>query len=240
MEQIFEKINALFCEYLKAVSLDNTENARLAIEQKIIGMVWQSNKNYREYSVEVVEKVKESLKYFSKSDACKNGGNFSNYLYFSISAAIKDTKSKESLEGNNGGISMPDNVVKDIKKIRNLKKMFPDMDDVEFILKVSEILKMKDSKIKHLLAVMNSSTCGIEIKNQKTGDVVFLPDILETSNADPLFKEVANQEMTNSESLLSLIEKAWKKKPDPMLSELLTIKVLDANLNVENMENYIH
>ena len=45
-------------------------------------------------------------------------------------------------------------------------------------------------------------------------------------------------EKEKSELIFRKIQDAWEKKRDPMLSELLTVKVLDANLNIENMENY--
>ena len=170
MEQIFEKINELFDEYLKTLNLANTETAKLAIEEKIILTVWKANKNYREYSVEVIEKVKESLKYFPDSKARKNGGEFSKYLFNSLQNSIGSTKGEESLEQKTG-LSISDEDQKLIRKInkciKRLLKMDPLLDNDAIIGKVAAILKKDESEITDLLNLAKTTALGLEMQNHE-------------------------------------------------------------------------
>ena len=230
MENIYTKINSLFQEYMLAAALENTENVRLSIEQKLISAVWESNSIYKEYSVEVIEKVKESLVAFPKSEACRNGGQFSKYVCRAIANAINSDKEREVLERNNGGMHIPDNVLKEIRKIRNLRKNLqrfsPDVDISADMLveKAVATLGMDEKDVRSLLEIASSATTGLDTPINKESGSVSLKDVIpdeQPSFADGLIRQ------DTLRSFFMLIDEHWKKKSDPMLSELLTVFVLE-------------
>lgn len=240
MEQIFEKINALFYEYLKALNLDNTENARLTIEQKIILAVWESNKSYRDYSLEVVETTRASLKYFPNSEALKNGIPFSRYLFNALSNSINTYRDKEALADKNGGMYISDDKYRQIKKIAKtfaeLKKIHHDLDDSSIIEKAAAILGKDPDEITDCLKLSQAAKTGIDVKNEDGEEYSVLDTILDENEKNSLESWLVNKE--KQEYIFRAIQKAWEKKSDPMLSELLTVKVLQAYLDIENMEDY--
>ena len=236
MKQIFEKINELFDEYLKTLNLENTENARLAIEEKIILTVWKANKNYREYSVEVVKVVKACLKSFSeKADARKNEGKFSNYLFGSLKKSIGTTKGKESLEQKTGlSISDEDHeLIRTINKcIKSLLKMDPLLDENAIIGKVAVILKEDESEIRSLISLAKSASLELEIHNDEDDGTVLVEEIYgDMVDKNPIEDWFAS--LKALEKALLLIDSEWKKKPDQMLSELLTVFLLENGLKKE-------
>lgn len=239
MEHIYTKINSLFQEYLHAAALENTENAKLSIEQKLIVTIWESNRDYKEYSVEVVEKIKESLVSFQDSEACKNGGQFSKYVYRAITNAINSAKEREAVEQRNGGIHIPDNVMKDIKKIKslqkNLQKMNPDIEVTEDMLveKAVAVLGIDEDGVRNLLKIALSGTYSFETPVNAGEDNGSLQDVIPDENPS-VTDELVKQDKCRL--LFSQIEKHWRKKSDPMLSELITVKILDAGMCIDNME----
>ena len=242
MEQIFEKINELFDEYLKTLNLENTENAKLSIEQKITLAVWDSNKNYREFSVEVVETVREALKYFPNSEAFKNGAPFSKYLFFSLGNSINTSKEKDDFADTNGGFYISDDKYRRIKKVKkvcdDIRKMYPDQDLQEsFIIeKAEEILDMDEDEILECLKMSKATTTGGDLENDDGDKFSIFDTMLEGDDKNPL--ESALVAIEQVESVLRTIQKVWEKKPDQMLSELLTVEILRANLDIDNMEDY--
>lgn len=242
MEQIFEKINTLFYEYLKTLNLENTESAKMSIEQKISIEVWKSNPAYREYAVEVIETARESLKYFPNSEAFKKGVPFSKYLFASLGNSISTSEEKEALANKNGGLYISDDKYRRVKKVKkffeDVRKMYPDQnfDDDSLIEKAEEFLGMEENEIRECLKMSKAATTGGDLENEEGDKISVFDTMLEGDDTNPLESGLVAKEQL--ESVLRAIQKMWEKKPDPMLSELLTVEILRANLDIENMEEY--
>lgn len=234
MEQIFEKINTLFCEYLKASNLENTENVKLAIEEKIILAVWGSNKNYREYSVEVVQEVKKALASFGSGDFC-------SYILHILKCKINTDKESEYYEKKNGGIYITEYTLGKINNLKDFKKKEENqnLDTESFVKKAAEEFKMKESKIRDLLRIMNARRSGTETQNdegENFASLENLPDSDKNSLDDELIEK---EEKEGQGTLLPKIQEVWEKKSDPMLSELLTVYLLkEMGFDVEDIKNY--
>jgi len=243
MEQISEKINELFDQYLKTINLENTENAKLSIEQKITLAVWDSKKNYREFSVEVVETVREALKYyFPDSDAFNKGVSFSQYLFGSLQNSINTSKEKDDLADKNGWQHFSDDKYRRVKKVKkvfeDVRKMYPDQDLKEsFIIeKAVMTLGMDEDEIRECLKILKATTKGDEVSNENGETFSIFDTLWDGIDLNPSENEFMAKE--KRECILNKIQKEWEKKSDPMLSELLTVEILEANLDIENMEDY--
>ena len=239
MEQIFKKINELFDEYLKILDLENTENAKMAIEQKIYLAVWDAKKKYREYSVEVIETVKEALKYyFPNSEAFKQGIPFSQYLFFSLGNSISTSEEKTNLADQNGGQHISDDKYRRIKKVKiffeDIRKTFPDqhLEDCDIIEKAVLALGMDEDEIRECLKMSKAATTGTENPNEDDDSTTLIEeqfdDIVDNNSIETMFASHEALEQT-----LSLLDSEWKKKSDPMLSELLTVFALENGLTKE-------
>ena len=241
MEQIFKKINELFDEYLKTLKLENTETAKVSIEQKIIIAVWKSNKNYGEYSVEVVETVKEALKYyFPNSEAFKEGISFSQYLFGSLKKTINTSKEKTNLADKNGGEHISDDKYRRVKKVKNffeeVRKIHgtkhPDQEDLKdsFIIEKAILaLGMEEEEIWECLKMSKAATMGTESPNEDDDGMTLIEEqidnIVDKNPIESMFASLEAMEQT-----LSLIDSEWEKNPSPILSELLTVFVLENGL----------
>ena len=248
MEQIFEKINELFDEYLKTLNLENTGNAKLSIKEKITLAVWESNKNYKNFSVEVVETVGEALKYyFPNSDAFKEGIPFSQYLFGSLKNSINTRSEKDDFADKNGGLYISDDKYRRIKKVKNFfedirkihRKNYPDQEDLKesFIIEKAVLaLGMDEEEIRECLKMSKASTKGDEVSNEEGETFSIFDTLWDGIDLNPSENEFIAKE--KRECILNKIQKEWEKKSDPMLSELLTVEILGANLDIENMESY--
>ena len=246
MEQIFEKINELFDKYLKTLNLENTENAKLSIEQKITLAVWDSNKNYREFSVEVVETVREALKYFPNSEAFKNGAPFSKYLFFSLGNSISTSEEKAKLADRNGWQYISDDKYRRVKRVKkvfdDIRKMYPDQDlkDSFIIEKAEEILDMDEDEIWECLKMSKAATKGDEASNENGETFSIFDTLWDGIEKDPMESELIKQEML--EVAFPKILEDWNaiKKEDvaAMLSELLTVKLLEFGFDIDELAGY--
>ena len=246
MEQIFEKIDELFDKYLKTINLENTENAKLSIEQKITLVVWDSNKNYRESSVEVVETVREALKYFPNSDAFKNGAPFSKYLFFSLGNSISTSEEKEDLANKNGWQYISDDKYRQIRKV---KKFFNDFQRIHpdqyfedsFIVEIAcQTLKMDEEKVWECVKMWRASTKGDEASNEDGETFSIFDTFWDGIEKDPTESELIKQERWGA--VFPKILKDWNaiKKEDvaAMLSELLTVKLLGLGFDIDELAGY--
>jgi hypothetical protein len=237
MEETFNKINALYAEYAKFSAAGNTENAIKSIEEKIIIEVWKSQKKYKEFPVEVVEKVRYALlKYFHDSDDFEEEISFSQYLFGLLKKSINTSREKDDFADKNAGNTITDYLVEQINEFKKVQKKYPDLDEESIVKKATQELKIKESKIRIILKIIRASTSGTETTNED-GEVFLNPDIQENSDRNPLENWLIDKE--KREIILTEFQKEWEKgKSNPMLSELITVTVLECGFRFEDLENY--
>ncbi len=238
MEEVFNKINELYAEYAKFSAAGNTENAIKSLEEKIIIEVWKSQKKYKEFSVEVVETVRDALKCYSSpdSDAFKEEGfSFSQYLFGSLENSINTRREKDDFADKNAGNTTTDYLVKQINNFKKVQKKHPDLDEESLVKEAAQELKIKESKIRIILRIIRASTTGTETTNED-GEVFLNPDIQKNSDRNPLENWLIDKE--KREIILPEFQKEWEKtKSNAMLSELLTVTVLECGFRFEDLES---
>lgn len=236
MQERFDKINELYAEYQKASAMANTELAIKGIEDKIIIEVCKSKKIYGEYAAEVIITTRDALKsYYPNSKAYKKGKPFSQYLFGSLKKSINTSSEKADLADKNGGNTTTDYLLKQIHKFKKFCKKHLDLDEESLIQEAVQELKIKEQKIRIILKFIEASTSGTE-KTNEDGEVFLNPAIQENSNKNSLENWLIDKE--KRELVLPEIQKEWEKKSDQMLSELLTVKVMQTDLDFENIEDY--
>lgn len=241
MDEIFKKINELYEEYANISDAENTEREKLGKRQKIIAIVWQSKKNYKEHSLEVVKTVIYSLKDFPDSDDCKKEGvPFSQYLIFSLDKAINTAKGEEALEQRTG-LSISDSDHRKIRRINQcikvLLRMNPLLNENAIIEKVAATLKEEESEIRSLIRLAKSASLELEIHNDEDDGSLLIEEIHEDMvEKNPVEESYILHE--KAEKILSLIDSEFGKKSDPMLSELLTVFILKQDFNVKDLVKY--
>lgn len=241
MDEIFNKINELYEEYANISDAENAEKEKLGKRQKIIAIVWQSKKNYKERSLEVVKTVIDSLKDFPDSDDCKKEGVlFSQYLIFSLNKVINTAKGEEALEQRTG-LSISDSDHRKIRRINQcikvLLRMNPLLEGNAIIEKVAATLKEDKSEIRSLIRLAKSASLELEIHNDEDDETV----LVEETHGDMVEKNPVEEICIlheRAEKILSYIDSEWKKKSDPMLSELLTVFILKQDFNVKDLVKY--
>ena len=165
--------------------------------------------SYGEYPDKVLEKVDACLK-----KTFETGEAFRKYLCKSINNMIGSLLKKQTLEEKNGGITMSEYTLKMNSKLEDvLKGINPELKGEAFIEEVTKGLgvKKRTTAIRHL-NIMAAGSIDIE--------KVPLPD----KAPSPEKEQISREEQIN---ILCKIEAEWNKKPDKMLSELLTVCVLD-------------
>ena len=239
MEETFCKINALYAEYEKVSVMENTESRQLKIKQQIMETVWKSKRKYYEENdcaLEVTNAVISCLKSFPKSAARENGGQFSAYLYDSLKRAVGTSREKEELADKNAGNKTSDYLVRQIHKLKKFRKEHPDLDNESLVKEASRELNIKESKIRNILKIISASTSGTEQTNEE-GEEFANPDIQEFDDSNPLESWLIGKE--RRELILQKSKEEWeKKKPDAMLSELLTVTFLECGFGFEKLNKY--
>ena len=78
----------------------------------------------------------------------------------------------------------------------------------------------------------HANTSGLEKTNDEGESFSILDTLLEGSDTDPLGKSLIKEDL---EKLIPKIQKEWKKHPDQMLSEILTVLLLKLDFNIEDV-----
>lgn len=165
--------------------------------------------SYGEYPDKVLEKVGSCLK-----KTFETGEAFRKYLCKSINNMIGSLLKKQTLEEKNGGITVSEYTLKMNSKLEDvLKGINPELKGEAFIKEVTKELgvKKESTAIRHLNIMAAGSI-----------DIEKVP--LTDKAPSPEKEQVSREERIN---ILCKIEAEWNKKPDKMLSELLTVCVLD-------------
>ena len=78
----------------------------------------------------------------------------------------------------------------------------------------------------------HANTSGLEKTNDEGESFSILDTLLEGSDTDPLGKSLIKKDL---QKLIPKIQKEWKKHPDQMLSEILTVLLLKLDFNIEDV-----
>ena len=206
----YRNINELYEQYIKAQDDDRETFLQGIIEEtlKLKYRRFGREISYGEYPIEVAKKVRYCLKY-------KDKVYFSRFLCNSINRMIGSLIQKQTLEEKNGGITISEYTLKKNRKLKDvLNRINPDLKGEAFIKEVTKELgvKKESTAIRHL-NIMTAGSIDIE------------KAALSGKSASPEKEQVSREEKINT---LCKIEAVWNKKPDDkMLSELLTVCVLD-------------
>ena len=224
-EDQYNSINRRYSEYAEAVNSEISEKAKE-------GMAWKINEevlklkyrkyrreiSYGEYFEEVVNKVKVCLKsYLKKTQTYKDKVPFSQYVCSGINNMIGSLLKKQTLEEKNGGITISDHTQKMVSKLKkilnNLEITCPDLDGESCVEIAAKMLGVKRNTVIRYLQIM---TGGERVDEEK---------VAETKKAASPEKEYDLRKEPIKK--LRKIDAEWIRKPDKMLSELLTVCVLD-------------
>ena len=215
-QQHYRNINDLYALYAQANDSDR-ETILLIIQEEALKLKYRkygTEIGYGDYSDKVVNKVATCMKSFPISKACGKRVPFSKYLCNAINNMIGSILKKQALEDKNGGISMTEYQQRMNSKLKDiLKGINPDLNGESFIEEVTKKLRVKkrSTTIRHL---QNMTATTIDIENAAVTGKAAQPE-----------KELVSRE-TMMEKLRK-IDAAWKKKHNKMLSELLTVCMLD-------------
>ncbi len=78
----------------------------------------------------------------------------------------------------------------------------------------------------------HANATGLEKTNEEGGTFSILDTLIESSDTDPLGKSLIKEDL---QKLIPKIQKEWKKHPDQMLSEILTVLLLKLDFNIEEV-----
>ena len=246
---IFDYINTLYRQYEETLQNESMKMAKNAVRNKILislsklfyldeeekninndkSVVNVTQKKNADYSLEIIEKIDESLRLFPKSKAAANGGLFSRYVYKNISDMLKTLKEGDSLKEKNGSMNISAQRIRNAKKVKKLdayyKKLGVD-DENARICKIAASLNMAEKYVTSCLWLLDNEVKELDAPvKERDGDEKSASDRFTVGKiSDPetlYFQKFAWQEY------LELIQETWEETDsDSLISTLITISLL--------------
>lgn len=210
-------IDDLYALYVQADDSDRRKAISAEIQIKVLALKYRGSISYGKYPDpdKVLKKVGACLK-----KKFETGEAFRKYLCKSINRMIGSLLKKQTLEEKNGGITLSEYDLKNVSKLEKIsKRINPNLDNKSFIEEAKKELKVK--KEKTVINYLQIMTGGERVDEEKVADT--------KKSASPEKEWSSREEQIET---LHEIEAEWNKKPrkkesDRMLSELLTVWVLD-------------
>lgn len=220
-------IDDLYALYVQADDSDRRKAISAEIQIKALTLKYRGSISYGEYpdTDKVLKKVGLCLK-----KKFETGEAFRKYLCKSINRMIGSLLKKQTLEEKNGGITLSEYDLKNVSKLEKIsKRINPKLDPEHFIEEAKKELKVK--KTKTVINYLQIKDGGERVDEEKVAD---------TKKSVSPEKEWSSRE--EQVETLRKIEAAWSKKldkkPYKMLSELLTVCVLDMCDKMEKDDLY--
>lgn len=256
-KSIFDRINELYSEYQVVAGKEKAENALQSIKTSLI---IETCKIYaRKYLEETPDGKPESvndqdipvdeiivciagcMKDFLSSEAKEKGNKFSQYLCTAVKNKLSEQE-KESLAVRNGGITLSDDALKDLRKIKKLNEdyiKFGKNDKEKRIKEIAFSLEIPEKKVRMLLEFAENTTASIEElrgdSESALGD--FIEDTKVSSAEEIAIFRVSTVETFSNTDLIFEKEKETDK---PYLSALIThrflTKLKEANFDGQTIE----
>ncbi|MBO7126623.1 hypothetical protein J6W78_03660 [bacterium] len=224
-EDQYSSIDRRYSEYADAVSSEISEKAKEGmawkIQEEVLKLKYQKygqNIGYGKYSIEVFEKVHICLQSFPESKARAKGTPFSQYLCNAINKMIGYHLKKQALEEKNGGITISEHTLKMVSRLKKtLKRIDPNLTGELLVEEIAKSLGVKRNTAMRYLQIITA----------------------RRTEAEPAAPQKQTDSREKQIEKLCEIEAAWKKKPDKMISEILTVRILKKNVDIEEDElNY--
>lgn len=156
---------------------------------------------YIEYGLEITETANKCISSFKKEN-----GDFLNYFNVAMSKEYRRASAKRQIDEMRGGIHMPSEDEKNIRKIiKYLNSHGIEMPTEEQIMMIANAYGMKAQSIKELLIANNSAVVISPEAVNDDGEATSIFDMLSTSEA--LDKNLIEREAC--ENLLATLEKSY-------------------------------
>lgn len=257
----FQQINILYNEYYSLLSQANMENKLQILKDKIIIEVCRifylpddekslyitekrnhiNKKANEEYSYEIVTKIIECLKTFSRKEfdsdiaTMHKEKNFSNYVYTSVKKRLGYLKAHKKVKDNNQ-MEIPREKIDLIRKIQKQEQNLLGLikNHEKRANKIKQLLNISDSDFEILYPMAQSTYISLDtpIGNEQEITLIDLQPARFPSNQDLI---------ENKEALkwiLDKIQEHWERS-DSLLSELLTIDILSTMFGNSKTETAI-
>lgn len=235
----FDEIDELFLEYKKANKLQNNAQFKSTQKSKIIEALWRNLKTksiyvkIEEFPDEMVKVANYCLKVFLEKDSHHG---FARYIVTAIKNRISTCMQNNSFDENTKGMHVSDKYRIVQNKLRRLYKSFISLrksEDSEnelnkkFIDYASNYLEIDRHIVIDFLEPQK--TTQLDNYSENDEESFDISDLLGGSEIYSPSEEIENQE--KNEAIFFKINKKWKSQKEdskPVMSELLTLVILDA------------
>lgn len=201
-----------------------------------------AKKENKEYSEEIFITTYECFKYFEnkKNDleeaTSESGMEFAKYVYYSVDKKLKYLKGKNSILNDNK-IKIPREKLNLISKIRredsNLSVLINDKE--KRLEMIKKLLDLGDDDFKELYFFATNKTKSLDETCENDDSETSVGDFIEGRSINIEGRSINIEESVaegligreNLIKLMSCIQQQWEKKKDLILSDLLTVYILE-------------